>query len=669
MNSGSESSGLSTFDVFDTALTRMVGSPKAIFLLLGRELARQGLLNLSPQQFAKLRVDAEHRARLNSSAQEIGLHEIYRELRHSHPFSQDDVESLCRVELQMEERLLRAVPEIQAAVARERSSGRRVAYVSDTYFPQERLAEWLSRHGLLKTGDVLWTSSSELRTKATGDLFRQMALSPGVDPANWRHLGDHPTSDVSVPRSLGIDSSLFGSSHLTRYERIMEEHSEATDGLTSLMAGAARWTRLSIAANSPPRTQVRDIAADVGAPVLFGFVSWVLRKARDEGLKRLWFVSRDGQIMLRVARPIAAKLGIDVALGYLYGGRQVVNLASLEKVDETALDWILGAAGAVSVASILDRVDLRIDDVSEQLKRYELPLVGKIPWDKVPDLQRFFQDAEVSDLVITKAQSRRADLRDYFASCGLMNGDRCGIVDIGWKGRVLRAIGNVVGPDHAANLTGLYFGLFGRPDPPLPGRLLAFLFDRSQDPPLGAGHDIPCLTELMEIFCHADHGQVTGVERRGETYAPTLRTPNNSCGPTWDIDLFQRAVERFAESIDLEVAGDTEVDLRSLCEELLCTLLTQPTTDEAQTLGGVQFTDDQAGSMSEPLAAPYSVTDCRAAFLSGQWPRKSFNWWTIGARTLTPPLIRACISTALRLHPARNLLVFRTMRDLIRNRR
>jgi len=661
--------GLSTFDVFDTALTRLVGSPKAVFILLGRQLVQQGHLDgQSSQQFAKQRIDAENRARMNSRAQEISLRDIYRELVNVCSFVESDIELLCRLEVRLEESLLRPVPEIQRLVQRERSAGRSIGFISDTYLPAENLTEWLTRADLLKSSDVLWASSKEQCTKATGDLFRRAAASYRIDPRSWRHLGDHPRSDVSVPAAMGIDASLFPDCHLNRYEEMMESYSDSTEGLASLMAGAARWARLSVTADSPSRSHVRDIAADVGAPVLFSFLTWVLRKAKDEGLKRLWFVSRDGQIMLEAARPIAAKLGIDIELGYLYGGRQVVNLAGLESVDAVALEWILGGAFKVSIVDVLDRVGLCVDDLSEALVRHQIPLTGKIPWEKVASLRECFREPEVAEKILKRAETRRVQMREYFSSCGLTGGDRCGIVDIGWRGRVFKAIGKIIGAEHAAKHAGLYFGLFGRPEEPPPGRMHAFMFDRSQDPALGVGHDIPCLTELMEILCQADHGPVLGVERRGEAFEPILRAGTNSCGPTWDIPLFQQTVKTFAETIDLSAVRDLNVDLRGLCDSLLRTLLTQPTRVEAATLGGVDFADDQTGSMSETLAAPYRLSDCWAAFVGGEWPRKSFNWWTIGAQELTHPVVRASIGVARRLHRGRELFLWRALRSLVRPR-
>ena len=47
---------LASFDVYDTVVTRAVGSPPSVFLLLGRYLARQGCHLLSAEAFARARM-------------------------------------------------------------------------------------------------------------------------------------------------------------------------------------------------------------------------------------------------------------------------------------------------------------------------------------------------------------------------------------------------------------------------------------------------------------------------------------------------------------------------------------------------------------------------------------------------------------------------------------
>jgi len=48
---------ISTFDVFDTVITRAVVAPAAVYLLLGRRLSSVGLVNCTPEAFAHARAD------------------------------------------------------------------------------------------------------------------------------------------------------------------------------------------------------------------------------------------------------------------------------------------------------------------------------------------------------------------------------------------------------------------------------------------------------------------------------------------------------------------------------------------------------------------------------------------------------------------------------------
>lgn len=70
---------------------------------------------------------------------------------------------------------------------------------------------------------------------------------------------------------------------------------------------------------------VRDeVFLYVYAPVLTAFVEWVLEKARREGKKRLYFLSRDGYLMYLVARRLAKERNSDIDIRYLKISRLAV---------------------------------------------------------------------------------------------------------------------------------------------------------------------------------------------------------------------------------------------------------------------------------------------------------------------------------------------------------
>ena len=634
------SSSIRSFDVFDTALVRLVGHPTSLFLLVGTVLARTGRLNLSAEQFAALRVKSEADARRATSAEEVTLDLIYRQMAFGLGLSPDEVGRFIPVEIELEQALLRAVPETQESIRRARKMGQRIVFVSDTYFPPETINGWLEHFEVATSQDRLFASSARGKTKASGNLYRIVMEEEKLQPREIVHTGDHTVSDVAVPKSLGIQAQHFPGCSLSAFERMMEEGAAATAGISSLFAGASRWLRLSGGVTDEDGAARRDLVAEVAGPVICAFVLWVLHRAKAHGLKRLLFVARDGQIMLKVARILAPKIGVDVEMSYIFAGRQVVNLAGLKTVDDRAIDWIVETAEILTIDDILERVDLKQSDVAAELENHGLPSSGLIGAANVEALRRFVADPKVTARILRAGAQRREELRGYLASCGLMDGYRCGVVDIGWRGRVLQAISEIIGGEHALQHVGLYFGLFGKPNAAIARNMETFLFQIDDDGTRGTGHDIPSLAYTMEIFCQGDHGKVLSVRKNGNGYAPVLRSPETMCGPTWRVPQFQNLVEDYARTLAVDAAYYSFVDLRGMCDRLLRRLLRRPTLQQARVLGGFHYNDDQGGAVAQPFAAAYRLSDAWSTLRAGNFPKKSHVWWEYGALALTRPWLR-----------------------------
>ena len=407
--------------------------------------------------------------------------------------------------------------------------------------------------------------------------------------------------------------------------------------------------RLNKRADTAAEDTHRNIAAGVAGPVLWAFVTWVLRTAQREGLAKIWFTARDGQVMLRMARRIAPKLGIDVDMGYLYGGRQVVHLAGLHHIDERALKWLTGGAGVLTTEALLERVGLSAAQLADALGRHGIPLEGVIGWHRMGALEALFLDPAVQDAVFAVAAARRADMRDYFATCGLIGTEPCAVVDIGWRGSVLRSMFDILGAEHGARHHFLYFGLFGRPSDVPEARMSAYCFDLSGATARGTAHNVPSLMAVMEIFCQADHPQVVHVERRGGAHVPVLRRPPPARPTLWNVEYFQSCLEAFADTVRVDLAVDADADLRTMCERLLRMLMETPDDQEARVLGSVQYVDDQSGTTSQPFAHGYGLRDLRETARTGALPRRTLAWWTQGAWILTTPSMRFVLRVARRI--------------------
>ena len=75
---------VSSFDVFDTVLTRRVGAPEAVFMVVAEQLRRESSISTSADAFAELRRSYELRM-IRTTGRQVRLREIYAELASS-PF-------------------------------------------------------------------------------------------------------------------------------------------------------------------------------------------------------------------------------------------------------------------------------------------------------------------------------------------------------------------------------------------------------------------------------------------------------------------------------------------------------------------------------------------------------------------------------------------------------
>ena len=183
-----------------SVLTRLVGRPGSLFLLLGHRMAAAGHWPGSAQRFAAARVAAEHQGRQVCEPLEVTLRDIYEQLGFAQALSPAALAACEAAELALEGELLRAVPAGQRLVQAARAEGHRVVFISDTYFDAATVRRWLVERGVAEAGDELRVSSEAGATKASGQLFRQLQLA-GAGRAGWRHVGDHASSSMSRCRA------------------------------------------------------------------------------------------------------------------------------------------------------------------------------------------------------------------------------------------------------------------------------------------------------------------------------------------------------------------------------------------------------------------------------------------------------------------------------------
>jgi FMN phosphatase YigB (HAD superfamily) len=638
---------IASFDVFDTLITRVVGEAKSIFLLLGRQLAKQCLIECTPETFARARIQAEPLAFRNMGKHYM-LHHIYIELAIALRLNDDRREKILQQELDLESKLMRPIPIGKSHVQTARERGNRIVFVSDMYFPTEFIKEQLQRHQFWQDGDHLYVSNEYGKSKATGGLYQELITREGVSPDNITHTGNHPLVDVREAKKAGLRALYLEAGNLNRYEEILDSYAYATEGLSSAMAGASRLARLEVPVSDPHQHAVRDVAAGVVAPTLVGYVLWVLLQARQIGLKRLYFVSRDGQILLKIAQRLLPKLNIDCELRYIYGSRSAWNLPALVSLDRERASqmlkrssWVLDATTEISIRDFLARVSITPEEIGDSLAAVGLQ---KPDWEKVlsPSAQRVFHplldNGQVKDLILQKAAQQHEVLMKYLAQEKLLDATPKGLVDLGWFGSSYDALSPVLKSNSATLDVGLFFGLRSNSKSDRDPSKKAYFFDERSHTGFTSG--LPGLGIVpLEIFCAADHGTVVSfVDKNGLAF-PLFRGKANQRINDWELTIMRDAVYNFTENLLLdENFVDPYADVREASAQVLSAFWLTPTASEAIAWGDFPWEKGHS-EKTVSLAEPYHWKDVIKSFLTTKLVSHQ-GIWVEGAIARSPYLIR-----------------------------
>ena len=95
------------------------------------------------------------------------------------------------------------------------------------------------------------------------------------------------------------------------------------DFSAQLIAGAAKN-----AVTSGNLRGAAKLGATIGAPILMPYVEWILRRSVELGIKRLYFIARDGYILKLMADALIEKLGLKIRTRYIHGSRKAWRMPS-----------------------------------------------------------------------------------------------------------------------------------------------------------------------------------------------------------------------------------------------------------------------------------------------------------------------------------------------------
>jgi FMN phosphatase YigB (HAD superfamily) len=617
------------FDIFDTLITRRVFAPTDLYLFHAERLRAERLWGGSDQEWQQLRMRAELNARMSRVSREVMLEDIYEEIRRVTGMSQIAIAAAMRMEQEMEISLSVPIAENKKLFEAMAVGGQRAVLISDMYLPCNVLQQIVEQVGIANAR--IYASCEFGVTKRSGGLFKVVAQQERVALADLDHLGDNRKSDYLVPVALGSKAKWYRSSAPSADEVVLYRTTSISEPKArSVIAGAMRTARL---ANPYPQESreaaVWNLGAGVSGLLVLAFVSWTLQQAQKMGLRRLYYVARDGQIPSMVANVLCRVWNIPIEVRYLYGSRQAWHLPATRELDETSWKWLVEIPPGLTMDVLLERAGLSQSGVRDKLESFGLR----------PDQVLTARDAErcrdllrtASAEILSGAAAAREKATAYLTQEGLFDEVPAGIVDIGWRGRLYTSLLSLMKENESSKrkIHAMYLGLMERPQVPH-DLLSAYLFD---EPDMPAGF-LKKYLALYELMFSANHPGVVGYEfdQRGIA-VPVLRKKASLLDHGWPVDAHQKAVLRLTEDVaafGMHAAGGL-CEARLPITRMLRRLFTRPSPEEANAYGSAMFSEEQTEGHSRELAPAFGWSDVARALLLGGGARYASTMWIEGS--------------------------------------
>lgn len=436
---------LASFDIFDTTLLRRCGKPEAVWHILGKRLFPHD--NDLCEAFVAWRKQAKGEM----------LKDIYANIDSAFlSLAGKSVEEMMLAEEAVEEEVLIPNPTVCKLIEQWRKEGYHIAFISDMYLGSQFLRQVLERKGCCQKEDAIYISCEHHARKDTGMLYK--LVRNDLHPDEWIHYGDNLRSDVRMARKKGIRAMHID----TAYNDV-----EITCAQVSpAMAALSRLHRLEHEGDA-----FTAFAVDFVVSAYLPYAIYVLREAQKKGIRKLYFLSRDSYILLKAAQSLS-KEAEGLELHYLFVSRRSLLLPYLCGEDEHAY---LEASDHHTLVRI-DSIDKRLRHLGTSREEMRAKFGIEFPYSKVNNLKEqedFLQKIFHSDftpLLQQRAQEQLSLLLDYFHQKGLMDGEACAAVDVGWLGTSRLMMNHILRRAGAKDLHFFYYGVRRDVFPPSAGR-------------------------------------------------------------------------------------------------------------------------------------------------------------------------------------------------------
>lgn len=526
-----------SFDVFDTVITRTTALPYGIFALMQKELfgleKYSGISEDFKRNFPSIRIHAEELARYcvqRGGIEDVTFDEIYEYVAMRCDLSDDELKQIKELEIEIELRNVHGISENVEKIKKYLAEKKRVVFISDMYLPKDVIRQMLSAADSILADVPLYVSNEYRKIKYTGNLYRVVREKENVEYSEWVHCGDNPRGDVAGAKRVGILTEQYCFPEFMKVEKEALERREF-DADVQLVVGAARNARLGCGKNSAYR-----IGTSIGGPILVSYTEWILQKCIMKGIKRLYFIARDGYILKDIADVIIQKKNIDIETYYLYGSRSAWRMPSFDENSDLSelLEWS-HINRIDTVKKLADILQVEVEDCYKYMPKaykgikYLTPIIRQQVIDSLNcnNFKQFLKEKH--------SENKRLTIQ-YLKKEICCDDNNFAFVELGGSGYTQECLAKLIHDFYDKPILTFYFKMD--------------MLRKSKDCDFMTFYPSKFKEHiLIEVLCHAPHGQTSGykIQKTNENVFPILETYEDTALAEHGINEYIEGIHSFVK--------------------------------------------------------------------------------------------------------------------------
>ncbi|MGB7393871.1 MAG: HAD hydrolase-like protein [Pricia sp.] len=334
-----------------------------------------------------------------------------------------------------------------------KNKGYHIYLVTDFYLPKELISQMLEFHGIASLFEDVFVSCSLGKCKENGSIYPYILSHTSTDAADAIMMGDNKKSDVQKAEKHGITA--FHLKHISH--KFRNRKNLFGDDIKHFGKICKKWERKCRKSPHPYSEYVLHF---------YFFAERLYLKARQDGIKNLFFLAREGFFLKRLfdAYQEMNRFADDrkISTHYLKMSRHSAVQISLKPLPEEDFSAFKGSLGTISVYDYLDGMafpeeikDVIIDDLRH---------LGEVSQD--PDsnffesetMSRLRQNETFADQYEKHRTTQKRAFEAYLDSFGVdLDAEGLHLVDVGWGGTMQENLYHYLG--RKIPVTGYYLGL------------------------------------------------------------------------------------------------------------------------------------------------------------------------------------------------------------------